>query len=146
MYLTFSNWFGTKRTLSAWFQMNQKMVNTIRFQFDLIRFRKYFSVCAANLMKKKNSVAIQEANASSHNWGPLKALGTIFCKGRRVPQLGPHDTSCSSSLGGNLLLDKNYNRMIGSRFWPNFDRVQFRPALILCQGKGLLFPFISTFL
>ena len=46
LYLSFSNWFGTKRT-SVWFQINQKMVNTIWFRFDLIIFRKDFSVCIA---------------------------------------------------------------------------------------------------
>ena len=41
---TFSDWFGINRT-SDWFQINQKMVNTIWFRFDLIRIRKDFSVC-----------------------------------------------------------------------------------------------------
>ena len=36
--------FGTKRK-SVWFQINRKMLNTIWFQIDLIRFRKDFSVC-----------------------------------------------------------------------------------------------------
>ena len=31
---------------SVWFQINRKMVNTIWFRFDLIRFLKYFSECA----------------------------------------------------------------------------------------------------
>ena len=44
LYFPFSDWFGSKRT-SVWFQINRRMVNTIWFQFDLIRFRKYFSVC-----------------------------------------------------------------------------------------------------
>ena len=44
LYLPFSNWFGSKRT-SVWIQINRKMVNTIRFQVDLIRFWKDFSVC-----------------------------------------------------------------------------------------------------
>ena len=44
LYLPFSDWFGSKRR-SVWFQINRKMVNTIRFQFHLIRFRKDFSVC-----------------------------------------------------------------------------------------------------
>ena len=35
--------FGTKRT-SVWCQIIRKMVNTIRFRFDLITFRKYLSV------------------------------------------------------------------------------------------------------
>ena len=43
--LPFSEWFGTKRTLSVWFQIDQKMVNTIWFRFELIIFRKYISVC-----------------------------------------------------------------------------------------------------
>ena len=44
MYLPLSDWFLTKRT-SVWFQINRKMVNTIWFWVDLIRFRKVFSVC-----------------------------------------------------------------------------------------------------
>ena len=40
-------WFGTKRTRPFVFQINWKMVNTIWFRFDLIRFRKYFSVCTS---------------------------------------------------------------------------------------------------
>ena len=44
LYLPFSDWFGTKRTF-FWFQLNWKMVNKIWFRFDLIRFRKDFSVC-----------------------------------------------------------------------------------------------------
>ena len=47
--LPFSVWFGTKRTLSVWFQINWKIVNTIWFRFDLRRFRKYFSVCRSAL-------------------------------------------------------------------------------------------------
>ena len=39
LYLPFSDWFGTKWT-SVWFQINRKMVNTIWFWFDLLRFRK----------------------------------------------------------------------------------------------------------
>ena len=38
--LPFSDGFGTERTLPVWFQINQKIVNTILFRFDLIRFRK----------------------------------------------------------------------------------------------------------
>ena len=44
LYLPFSDWFWTK-WMSVWFQINRKMVNTIWFQFDLIRSRKGFSVC-----------------------------------------------------------------------------------------------------
>ena len=46
LYLPFSNWFGTKRT-AVWFKINRKIVNTIWFWFDLVRFRKGFSVCTA---------------------------------------------------------------------------------------------------
>ena len=45
LYIPFSDWFGTKRT-SAWFQINRKIVNTVWFWFDSIRFRKDFSVCS----------------------------------------------------------------------------------------------------
>ena len=43
MYIPFSDWFGTKRTVSVCFQINHKMVNTIWFWLDLIRFRKDLS-------------------------------------------------------------------------------------------------------
>ena len=39
LYLPFFDWFGTKWT-SVWIQINRKMVNTIWFRVDLIRFRK----------------------------------------------------------------------------------------------------------
>ena len=41
LYLPFSDWFGTKR-MSVWFVSNRKMINTIWFRFDLIRFDKIF--------------------------------------------------------------------------------------------------------
>ena len=44
LYLPFSDRFVTKRT-SVWIQINHKMINTIWFRVDSIRFRKYFSVC-----------------------------------------------------------------------------------------------------
>ena len=44
LYVTCTDWFGTKRT-SVWIQINRKMVDTIWFRVDLIRFRKDFSVC-----------------------------------------------------------------------------------------------------
>ena len=43
LYLPCSNWFVTKRT-SVWFQINQKIVNIIWFQFDLTRFKRRLSV------------------------------------------------------------------------------------------------------
>ena len=47
LYLPRSDWFGTNRT-SVWFQINRKMVNTLWFRFDLISFRKDFSVCISH--------------------------------------------------------------------------------------------------
>ena len=47
LHLPFYDSFGTKRT-SVWFQINRKMVYTISFRFDIIRFRKEFSLCAGN--------------------------------------------------------------------------------------------------
>ena len=38
LYLPFSDWFGTKQ-MSVWFQINGKMVNTIWFRSNLLRFR-----------------------------------------------------------------------------------------------------------
>ena len=52
MYLPFSDWFGSKRT-SVWIQINLKMVNTIWFQVDSIRFRKYFSVCSRKIRQNR---------------------------------------------------------------------------------------------
>ena len=36
---------------SVWFQINRKMVNTISFRFDLIWFRKGFSVCTSPILQ-----------------------------------------------------------------------------------------------
>ena len=44
LYISFSGLFETKQT-SVWFQVNRKMINTICFQFNSIKFRKKFSVC-----------------------------------------------------------------------------------------------------
>ena len=44
LYSLCTDWFGSKRK-SVWIQINWKMLNTIWFQVDLIRFRKYFSIC-----------------------------------------------------------------------------------------------------
>ena len=51
LYLPFFDWFVTKRT-SVLFQINRKMVNTIWFRFDLIRFGKDFSVCIFSVPEK----------------------------------------------------------------------------------------------
>ena len=48
LYLPCTDWFGTANVHCAFAVLNKsrKMVNTIWFWFDLIRFRKDFSVCA----------------------------------------------------------------------------------------------------
>ena len=43
LYLAFSEWFGIKRTLSFWFQVNRCMVNTIWFRVDL---KIFLCVCS----------------------------------------------------------------------------------------------------
>ena len=43
LYLLFSDWFGTKWT-SVWFKINRRMVNTVWFRVELIRFWNNFSV------------------------------------------------------------------------------------------------------
>ena len=43
LYLPFFDWIGTQRRF-VWYQINRKIVNTIWFWIDLIRFRKDFSV------------------------------------------------------------------------------------------------------
>ena len=48
LYLPYIDWFRTKRT-SLWFQINQEMVNTIWFRFDLIIFRKDLQIFGKDL-------------------------------------------------------------------------------------------------
>ena len=49
LYLPYSDWFLEQQTdASVRFQINRKMVNTIWFRFDLIIFRKDFSVCGSS--------------------------------------------------------------------------------------------------
>ena len=45
LYLPCTYWFGTKRKVFLWLQIKLKMVNTIWFRFELIRFQKYLSAC-----------------------------------------------------------------------------------------------------
>ena len=65
LYLPFFDWFGNKRT-SVWIQINRKMVNTIWFRVDLIRFRKDFSVCAWNFYATIRRISW----GFSASWGP----------------------------------------------------------------------------
>ena len=54
LYLPCSGWFGSKR-MSVWFQINRKMVNTIWFRVDLMRFRKDFSVCSHQIQRLEDA-------------------------------------------------------------------------------------------
>ena len=47
LYLPCTDWFSRKI-----FQISRKIVNTIWFRFDLIRFRKDFSVCATTALSR----------------------------------------------------------------------------------------------
>jgi len=73
VFTIFFGWFGTKQE-SVWFQINQKMVNTIWYRLDLTRFRKDFSVC----ILLTGNVTVREAQACRQNGGLLKSLGTIL--------------------------------------------------------------------
>ena len=71
-YLSFSGWFETKRR-SVWFPINRKMVNTIWFWGDLIRFRKDFSVCDIS------------SSAAPFDYRPWMRIGAA----RQIPQFNP---------------------------------------------------------
>ena len=53
-YLPLFDWFGTKQW-SVWIRINRKMVNTIWFQVDLIRFRNDFTVCSLQIRHDEKS-------------------------------------------------------------------------------------------
>ena len=61
----------TKRR-SVWFKINRKMVKTIEFRFDLIRYPKYFSVCS-----QTEICSVSAAVLEGHIESPLKPLRTI---------------------------------------------------------------------
>ena len=63
LYLPFFDWFGSKRT-TVWIPINRKMVNTIWFRLDLIRFRKDFSVC--RFSQERTSESINCPYSSNH--------------------------------------------------------------------------------
>ena len=84
LYMPFSDWFGTKQTVSVWFQINRCMVNTIWFQFDLIRYKKDFSVMRSAVPAKKpcSSVfffmpTIRQICVTRHHGGSIKGLLNI---------------------------------------------------------------------
>ena len=83
--LPFSDWFGTIR-MSVWFQINRKMVNTIWFRFDLIRFRKYFSVCRLTFILQYPSERLIPLVIMGIPWNP-----SLLCRSglRRPLKFGP---------------------------------------------------------
>ena len=74
LYFLFSDWFGTNRTF-VWFQINLKMVNTIWFLFDSIRFRKY---CSVRMRGDLNASAIPIPD----DWNGIKQWAGVHFSGR----------------------------------------------------------------
>ena len=95
MYLTFSEWFETETDVSVWFQINRKRVCTIWFRVDLIRFRKYFSVCILYIDQAEIASA---SRYHGSDWVPIQGHSKTpptsqqYCvEGlKESPQLGPH--------------------------------------------------------
>ena len=76
LYLPVSDWFETKPT-SVWLQINRKLVNIIRFQFDLISFlcvcieRKRPCIKLHWLISGRKKVEILASNYQKRHWfGP----------------------------------------------------------------------------
>ena len=80
LYLQYSDWFGSKRT-SVWIQINRKMVNTILFRVDLLRFRKKFSIileqksCGGKLKMPPSQQAADQKTAHATT---IRRLWEIF--------------------------------------------------------------------
>ena len=77
LYIPFSGWFGTKR-MSIWFQVNLKMVRTIWFRVDLIRF---LCVCLETHLENWLRSAVRDTSVSRHHrdliQDPPETLRTI---------------------------------------------------------------------
>ena len=63
----------TIKRMSVWLQINRKMVNTIWFMSDSIRFRNDFSVCTSRLKKLQRlyRTAFRETCVSWHPRGQI---------------------------------------------------------------------------
>ena len=82
--------WNRKRTLSVCcFQIKRKMVNTIWFQFDLVRFRKDFSVCGNNSPQLSDKLPPLEVMVNL-TLKPLNIILLWCCRGFRGPSIGPH--------------------------------------------------------
>ena len=78
---SFSDWFGSKRT-SIWTQINRKMVNTIWFRDDLIRFWKQMSLCVIRLADYASSYQLAPTflpHMTTKNITP-RFIQPIYCK------------------------------------------------------------------
>ena len=68
LYLQIFDSLGIKRT-SVWFLINRKIVNTILFRVDLIKFRKYFCVYIAESSNVHPSERLHHGSIVPRNLG-----------------------------------------------------------------------------
>ena len=76
LYLPFSDRFGSKRT-SVWIQINRKMMNTIWFRVDFLRFRKNSSVC--NILNMKSRRMMNGKNFILNNYSRYLITLELSC-------------------------------------------------------------------
>jgi len=74
--------WNTNRHVRLLFQINQCMVRTIWFRFDIIRFRKDFSVCSilignATIQLEKEESSDVQLSERLASWGPPETPPTI---------------------------------------------------------------------
>ena len=96
--LPFSDWFGSKRK-SIWFKINRKIVKTIWFRFDLIRFRKYFSVCTYCQTKVIDWLEKHYTHYGVSPQTPQHQNSPMFRAFQEETKLGSHDDERRQSLG-----------------------------------------------
>ena len=101
------------------FQINRCMVNTIWFRFDIIRFRKYFSLCVRRREVGASPLHLKTANRK--NWGNLKW-------GNEWPN-GNCTNGATSPLTGTSVYDF---RLIwnSNRFQNRFNSIRMRIYLL----------------
>ena len=66
-------------------QQSRKMVNTIWFGFDLIRFRKYFSVCTCSSVKPSERLASSDIRGNQLKLPHPPLWNPSIARGRMVP-------------------------------------------------------------
>ena len=107
LYLSFSDGFGSKRTFVS-IQINRKMVNTIWFRFDLIRFRKKFAACARICILAAVSGTKEIMDKLGH---VMRALSTL--RGLRGAPEVPPLCQETQSLGQKMLELSCENATVG---------------------------------